>query len=262
MSSSNALSLDRSWDRRIARAQELTRTSDPAAELLSLYARIAAFQKNVFQDITATGENDPAVVARYFPSLRDLIMRHGPSQSRDFLRNRLQSAEEVADLVTQHWEDPADGAINRDVIPRFFAMALLQPFAESLAGRGQISGDTTARRCPFCAAPPIAAVLRVEGDGGKRLLLCALCGSEWEFRRVLCPNCGEEDKDKLPIYTADELPHVRVEACDRCHTYLKAIDLTKNGFAIPVVDELAGVSLNVWAEENGYVKAEPNLMGL
>jgi hypothetical protein len=32
----------------------------------------------------------------------------------------------------------------------------------------------------------------------------------------------------------------------------KGHDLTKNGLAIPVVDELATIPLNLWAEENGY----------
>ena len=67
----------------------------------------------------------------------------------------------------------------------------------------------------------MAAVLRPEGDGGKRFLLCGLCFTEWEFRRLLCPNCGEEDKDKLPVYTAEEFPHIRVESCDTCRVYLE-----------------------------------------
>ena len=62
-------------------------------------------------------------------------------------------------------------------------------------------------------------MLRGEGDGGKRWLLCSLCSTEWQYRRVLCPGCGEENKDKLPIYTAAEFPAARVDACDTCHTY-------------------------------------------
>ena len=116
--------------------------------------------------------------------------------------------------------------------------------------------------CPFCGEKPVAAVLRPEGDGAKRFLLCSLCFTEWEFRRLLCPNCGEEDKDKLPIYTADEFPHVRVEACDSCHVYLKAVDLTKNGLAVPEVDELASGALDLWAAEHGYTKLQTNLFGL
>jgi FdhE protein len=78
----------------------------------------------------------------------------------------------------------------------------------------------------------------------------------------LCPNCGEESIDKLPVYTAADFEHVRVEACDTCKVYLKSVDLTKDGHAVPVVDELATIPLNAWAEERGYSKLFPNLLGM
>ena len=66
----------------------------------------------------------------------------------------------------------------------------------------------------------MVAVLRGEGDGGKRWLLCSLCATEWQYRRVICPGCGEENKDKLPIYIASEFDYVRVDACDKLpHVY-------------------------------------------
>jgi FdhE protein len=105
-------------------------------------------------------------------------------------------------------------------------------------------------------------VLRGEGDGAKRSLICSLCSTEWDFRRLLCPSCGEESPDKLPVYTAAEVPYVRIEACDTCHMYIKAVDLSKNGLAVPVVDELATPSLNLWAEEHGYTKVQLNLLGM
>ena len=79
---------------------------------------------------------------------------------------------------------------------------------------------------------------------------------------MLCWSCGEENKDRLPIYTATQFETVRVEACDTCHTYLKSVDLTKDGHAVPVVDEIATVALNIWAEEHGYSKLEANLLGM
>jgi formate dehydrogenase maturation protein FdhE len=45
-------------------------------------------------------------------------------------------------------------------------------------------------------------------------------------------------------------------------SYTKSLDLTKNGHAVPVVDELATVALNIWAEEHDYAKLEPNLLGM
>src|SRR5262249_56021409 len=114
----------------------------------------------------------------------------------------------------------------------------------------------------FCGAGPLVAVVRPEGDGAKRFLLCSLCATEWNFRRVLCPNCGEEDKEKLPIFAAKEFEHVRVEACDTCRTYIKSIHLSKDGRAVPMVDEVATVSLNLWAQEKNYHKLRPNLFGV
>jgi FdhE protein len=143
----------------------------------------------------------------------------------------------------------------------FCERILLQAQSEDRAHSAAIPAGVQPQ-CPFCGEKPVAAVLRPEGDGGKRFLLCSLCFTEWEFRRLLCPNCGEEDKDKLPIYTAEEFPHVRVEACDTCHVYLKAVDLTKNGLAVPEVDELATPALDLWADEHGYTKLQANLFGL
>jgi len=109
----------------------------------------------------------------------------------------------------------------------------------------------TVRVCPQCGARPLLGVLRPEGDGGKRFLLCSFCSQEWEFRRILCPTCGEEAESKLPVYVAEQLPHIRVEVCDTCQFYIRTVDLTKDGHAIPLVDDLAAIPLSLWAHEKG-----------
>jgi FdhE protein len=78
----------------------------------------------------------------------------------------------------------------------------------------------------------------------------------------VCPTCGEEDVHKLAVYSAKEFSHVRVEACDSCHCYIKTVDLTKDGHAVPVVDELATIPLNLWATEHGYVRVQNNCLGI
>ena len=103
-------------------------------------------------------------------------------------------------------------------------------------------------------------VLREEGHGSKRTLLCGLCLTEWDYLRLVCPACGEREFDALPVFTAEQFPHVRIETCETCRTYLKTIDLTKDGLAVPPVDDIATVSLDVWARERGYVRLRPNLL--
>ncbi len=241
------------WDLRIARAEELSQTCAPAAELLTFYARLAALQKSIFDQLTSRPQADPLCLTPYLPQLSALVARHAPQVAPDFHDGAIDA------LLLAHWNhEPAD-----DVRERFIARALLQPFAEALAARGSPGGDASSSgTCPFCGALPLATVLRGEGDGGKRSLVCSLCATEWEFRRILCAHCGEEQKDKLPVYIAPEFDYIRVEACDSCQSYVKCIDLTRNGLAVTPADELASVALNVWAEEHGYAKIEPNLLGL
>jgi FdhE protein len=251
-----------SLDDRIARASELARLHPAAAELLSFYHELALFQKSILAGCAASGETDVRALVSHFPALIGLIERAGPAPLASFGAQHLHDPESRQSLLLSTWErEPADDAAN-DPAGRFFARVLLQPYAEYLASRGDVRAEGAGSTCPFCNARPVAGVLLGEGDGAKRWLLCSLCGTEWAFRRVLCPNCGEENKDQLPIYTAPQFAAVRVDACDTCRTYIKSVDLTVDGHAVPVVDEIATVALNIWAEEHGYGKLEANLLGM
>ena len=235
-----------SWARRIQRSEDLAREIPPAAEILELYQHLARFQQSVAQ----ANLPDAPALGPYLQPLLALVQRVAPPP---LARAALELSHR-----NPAWEDLA-GSPNP--IDRIFGHILLQPYTEALARRGPVSTGVQPL-CPFCGEKPVAAVLRPAGDGAKRSLLCRLCFTEWDFRRLLCPHCGEEDKDQLPVYTAQQLPHIRVEACDNCRVYLKAIDLTKNGLAVPEVDELASVALDIWAAENGYTKLQGNLFGL
>jgi FdhE protein len=255
------------WDKRIARAADLAERFVYAREVLAFYAKVLELQKKVFDDIPAESRNPDSTDAplrmqlrvadasRYLPRLLALVEEHGPARLAEEAQvTRKKSLEQQREML--------QGLIAGEAIPQpFFARALVQPYAERFAMNFSPVTLTTVRVCPVCNSRPQAAVLRPEGDGGKRFLLCSFCLTEWEFRRILCPFCGEEDYKKLPRYSAEEHDSVRVEACDTCHFYLKSIDMTVDGLAVPLVDEVASVPLDLWAAEHGYKKAEPNLMG-
>ena len=106
---------------------------------------------------------------------------------------------------------------------------------------------------------------------------------------MTCPGCGEDSSSRLPIFseegnasgergsvvrglegrlgdrrTAAEkavFPHIRIEACDTCRRYLLSIDLAADPSAVPIVDELAALPLDLYARERGFSKIIPNLMG-
>jgi FdhE protein len=250
------------WDRRIARAGELAQKHAAVSELLRFYQTLARFQKTVYEKLSSSEDHSVAVLLPYVSALLTVIKQAGSPAL-------VQTAQELSSLTPDDWLEllvagwqPDESTQDLPVEGAFFAISLLQPYAESLAQNAVSSGDSVQSLCPFCNSRPQVAVLRPEGDGAKRSLICSLCSTEWNFRRVVCPNCGEEQKDHLPVFIASEFDYVRVDACDTCHTYIKAIDLTKNGHAVPVVDELATVSLNFWAQENKYSKLSPNLFGV
>jgi FdhE protein len=255
------------WEKRIRRARDLAAQYPAAAEVLNFYGDIAAFQREIFDAAVAEDLHaDPmrplaeqlvtSAALNRFRALLELVERKGPA-------GLAQAARELRQQRPDQWRvllaSPPDG----DPMQRFFARACLQPVAEYLAfdSKLQFSGYSGAL-CPVCGGKPQLGVLRPEGDGGKRSLVCSGCATEWDFRRILCPHCAEEDHGKLPRYSAEDFPHVRVEACETCKRYLKSVDLTTNGLAIPIVDEIAAAPLDLWAGQHGYQKIELNLMGL
>lgn len=265
---SAALARRSQWDKRIKRAADLAKRFGYAAEVLTFYAEVLKLQRTIYNQIasqspasTADGmpfriRLKPEDVAQHLPALLSLAEAKGTAKlAEEAGAIRATSSAQQIEMLGQFLAgEPSPQA--------FFARALLQPYAECLAQAYPAPLPGTAPSgCPVCGGRPQAAVLRPEGDGGKRFLLCAFCLTEWEFRRVLCAICGEEDYRKLPRYTAEEHDSVRVEACDTCHFYLKSIDMTIDGLAAPLVDEVATVPLDLWATEHGYKKAEPNLMG-
>jgi FdhE protein len=252
-----------SWDHRIARAGELAEKHPAVCELLKFYQQLARFQQSVAERLGSFRDHDLPVLLPFFPELISLAKRGGsPALSEAAGILEQDSPEDRLALLEGVWRHQVESRhlTGEDA---FFAQALLQPYAEFLAQRATVRGDdSSSGLCPFCGSKPQVAVLRPEGDGAKRFLLCSLCSSEWTFRRLLCPNCGEENKDKLPVFSAAEFDYVRIDACDTCRAYIKSIDLSKNGRAVPVVDELATVSLNLWAVEKNYHKLRPNLFGV
>ena len=245
----------RKWDRRIERANELVARHPFAAEALAFYSRIAGFQKSLYARLEGTpgslrGDLELSVLLPWFPPFLSLIEEAAPPPLA-------QSAAELsAGVLAEFWRGGQLTAAEA-----LIAWTFLQPYAEHLADQAG-PAETQTALCPLCSRRPQVGVLRQLGDGAKRSLICSLCATEWEYRRIVCPACGEEDVNKLPVYVAEELGHVRVEACDTCRHYIKTIDLTKDGRAVPVVDELAAIPLSLWASENGYTKVIPNLLGL
>lgn len=275
MTSQQAVSSE--YDARIRRADKLIADKSSASELLSFYKRIASFQKSFLAQIADGGAQqselqrfgplrdslDLTLLLPHFRNFLSLVEQNAPNALAAAAREiAAMPSDSWVTLLTSYWE--VGGRFDQQIgaFAQFFPRAFLQPYAAFVAGQTAVPPVlATPRVCPLCGGRALFGVLRLEGDGGKRCLVCSFCGYEWEFRRILCPTCGEEDEKKLPVYVAEQFPHIRVEACETCKFFVRTIDLTKDGHAVPVVDDLAAIPLTLWAHEHGYSRLQPNLLG-
>lgn len=266
------------WDQRIERAAALAEKHPFAEEVLRFYKEVATLQRDLylsFEKLCAEAfdairnpllDSDLSLdgMLPHFGEFLARIQAIAPSPIRTSAINlQSEGITRWRNLITASWRSSPDFQPPAGDGEALLASMFLQPLAELAADHSTPqSRSETLAICPLCNARPLVGVLRPEGDGAKRSLICSRCATEWAFRRIVCPACGEETVEKLAIYTADQFQHVRVEACDTCRYYIKTVDLTKNGHAVPVVDELATIPLNLWAQEHDYVKLRPNLLGI
>jgi FdhE protein len=249
-----------SWDAAITRARELGDGSAPARELLTFCATVLGSQKQIYESLRGRREwlpsgslgTDLSILRDYLPSFIQSVLSVAPPALS-------AQADARDELLLEYWDNRSDRL--------FFPKAFLQPYAHWCVQSGALKRQTSVaeNRCPYCVGKPQLSFLRVVESGsesGNRHLLCATCLSSWEFRRVVCASCSEERPFKLQYFKSDEYDHVRVETCDSCMQYLKGIDLTRLGLAVPLVDDIATAALDLWAMEKGYAKIELNLVGL
>jgi len=258
------------WDKHIKRTRQLTKQASGAKELLQFYAQLLQSQKEIYEifrsrkDWLPSGEleKDLPAIHEASSSLFETVASHGPAALAADARVLLKDGDQALDqMLLGYWRDSSD--------VQFFPKAILQPYARWLSETGarpfgrELSGGE--RTCPFCGGHPQVSFLQArEGsaESGNRDLICATCLTSWQFRRVVCAKCGEERPAQLGYFHSPEFDHVRIEACDSCKHYLKGVDLTRLGFAAPLVDEIYAAPLDLWAREHGYTKIELNLVGV
>ena len=286
------------WQRRRARADKLRSDHPHAAELLEFYGRVVALQEPLYKRASAAAWTSRAAAGEGAGlDLNQLAGREVERLFRRFARDLQPAANAVLAPVAGRlaaFRSPAGELLRAfvtggslDVLAadlacdpsplEFFPQAFLQPLIEAAAERRAAPGGVAAApndgdvhaapafpaRCPHCRRPPLVGLLQDEQEtrGGRRLF-CSLCSTAWRFPRATCAACGETRAQQLRYHETDAWPHLRVEECATCRTYLKAVDLRADGLAVPAVDELAAVELDLWAEEQGLAKLQRNLLGL
>src|SRR5437867_1718842 len=234
------------WRQRAERARLLAGRYPASREILIFYAGLAEWQGEAALRLhRERGVSPFGLLPAVFPSLLDLVSRTGPQALAQAAREL--DATHLSKLAEEYWITTENPSTER---AQFFVRAALQPYAGSFP----VGLD-----CPRCPQPPQAGCLSPQGEGLAFEIVCALCLRRRPFPRTRCPGCESSD---VAVYTTPDFPHLRLQACNACQRYLPIVDLSQDPGAIPEVDELAGLPLDLWALENGFRKLQENLAGI
>ncbi len=129
----------------------------------------------------------------------------------------------------------------------------LQPFLWEAAARLATLADLDRwdrGYCPVCGAWPTLAEL--VGPEKRRMLRCARCAAAWSWGVLLCPYCGNDDHRRLGVLL-EEGTSERIDICEECHGYVKAITAyTSVSAAQLIAEDVATADLDVIAADRGY----------
>ncbi len=176
------------------------------------------------------------------------------------LEGVLQNMDAFTDTLAAQLGASEEGPLN-PVVVRVVVASALSPLLRARAARilesleGYDWRSWGSGSCPVCAAPAAMARVLEEGElqGGRRMLWCALCDTEWEFDRLRCARCGQRTPDKLHYLMNSEDPGHRAHVCEECHGYLKTVfERDLQMVTSPRVEDVITLEIDAVARSNGF----------
>jgi hypothetical protein len=273
------------WAPQRRRAEALRARHSFAAEVLALYVALLDVWEEAWGVAREERPEPPALAGwaagRVLPRVVEATAKAGPESLAGATRELLEAGVDSEPLAA--WLAGDELA----PVERYLARATLRGPLQAVDADAACARDPSprgGRHCPRCGGPPQLSY-RAHSDDGlvseHRHLACARCGAGWNYSGSACASCGETKAAQRTIYAerrewpvvgrgdsaapaqADGpmFPHVRIEGCHSCERYLVDIDVGRDARAVPEVDELAALPLDLHAAELGLSKITPNLMG-
>ena len=245
---------------RIARARQLVALHPAVADPLNFHAGVLEAQEELLDQWPSL--NPGRDLAAALPGLIERVRGFARPALADELGKMSHDDADWPNLLDDYWRTGGRSANDVGELVLFVMDTLIAPFAERNAQqRGPMNPrEERPHDCPWCGSPPTVAMLREEGHGARRSLLCGWCHQEWPAPRIRCLACDESRFEALPVFSAEEFSAVRVDLCETCHVYIKTIDLSRDGSALPLVDDLATLPLDLWARDQGYRRLRANAL--
>lgn len=162
------------------------------------------------------------------------IAEKAPSFPLDAVKKAI-SGEEISPLVS------------------FFAWTAIGKSLEPYRGKlEEVQKTWLEGTCPTCAGEPVMSVLKRTKRGRERFLVCGRCHTEWGYKRIGCPYCGNAEPEKLSVIEAQGEKDVRIDACLECGSYIKTY--TDKGGNFAGREDWASLHIDLLCKDAGYKK--------
>lgn len=103
--------------------------------------------------------------------------------------------------------------------------------------------------CPICGSWPAL----VERWHGSRVLRCSFCALAWSLPTEACAYCAEGGSAFRTSSPDEAHPDRRLETCDTCRSYLKAIDVDRPApFPLLAIVDLETMDIDMSAMQTGF----------
>lgn len=278
------------WASHRRRAAALREPHPFAAEMLTLYLALLDVWDEA-RDLVRSDRPEPPKLAgwaadRVLPRVVTATEAAGPAPLAS-AAGQLGAADGIVESLTVWLAGGELPPVERYLARATLTAPLIQLDADAALACADDPAPRDERHCPRCGGPPQYSFRTGTPDrlvAGRRYLACARCANAWSHSASACPSCGETTGSRRTMYAerrdgavvgrdgdapADAVtgedspafPHLRVDACDTCQRYLIDIDLGREARAVPEVDEMLALPLDLYAAERGLSKVTPNLMG-
>jgi FdhE protein len=204
---------------------------------------------------------DLAEPQAYFLALLEIAEKRAPGETGEMARKILDGEIRFNELIYESFnpppleEDAADNGEETSLdLVELFIEESLRPALEKVTARYGAAvrkADWMEGYCPICGREPKIGEIRDEEES--RYLFCNQCGFEWNYLRIKCPFCGNEEQQSLAYFTIEGDERYRVDVCNECKRYIKIVDFREAKQKADLdVEDIATIHLDMLANEEGY----------
>lgn len=114
--------------------------------------------------------------------------------------------------------------------------------------------------CPTCGSRPAMAQLTGSDPARTRFLSCGCCRTRWQYRRLGCPFCENQDDHRLGTMMFEGEGGLRIDYCESCKGYLKTY--CGQGNEKVLLADWTSIHLDVIARDRGFNRLATSLYEL